>query len=328
MAKTIADIAKLAGVAKSTVSRYLNGGYVSDKTKLKIEGIIQETNFSPNTFAQSLKAKTTNLIGVIIPRLDSFATMKTLIGIDKTLQENNYQMLVANANQTTETEIQAIENFIKQKVAGIILLTKTLTNEHQKIMANSNIPILFVGQEYKDQYCLVHDDYDAAYELGAYVLSQGHRHIAYLGIEKDDISVGIHRKNGFQKAIENLEPTCNVSYYETTFRIEDAMKQVQHILDNNRPTLIVCATDNIALGAMKVIHSHSLSVPGDISVTGFGGYDISEIVHPSLTTIAFDYEYAGKLAATSLSQLVENKTIPKILHSRYTLKIQESVDKI
>ena len=51
-------------------------------------------------------------------------------------------------------------------------------------MANSNIPILFVGQEYKDQYCLVHDDYDATYELGAYVLSQGHRHIAYLGIEK------------------------------------------------------------------------------------------------------------------------------------------------
>ena len=59
--------------------------------------------------------------------------MKTLIGIDKTLQENNYQMLVANANQTTGTEIQAIENFIKQKVAGIILLTKTLTNEHQKL---------------------------------------------------------------------------------------------------------------------------------------------------------------------------------------------------
>ena len=66
MAKTIADIAKLVGVAKAQ-SRYLNGGYVSDKTKLKIEGIIQETNFSPNTFAQSLKAKTTNLIGVIIP---------------------------------------------------------------------------------------------------------------------------------------------------------------------------------------------------------------------------------------------------------------------
>ncbi|MGV2484246.1 UNVERIFIED_CONTAM: LacI family transcriptional regulator [Bacillus mycoides] len=328
MAKTIVDIAKLAGVAKSTVSRYLNGGYVSNKTKKKIEGIIQETNFSPNTFAQSLKAKTTNLIGVIIPRLDSFATTKTLIGIDNALQENNYQMLVANANQKIETEIQAMENFIKQKVAGIILLTKTLTKEHKHIIANSTTPILFVGQEYENQYCLVHDDFDAAYELGAYVLSQGHRHIAYLGVEKDDISVGVNRKNGFQKAIENLEPTCIASYYETTFKIEDAMKQVQHILDNNRPTIIVCATDNIALGAMKVIHSNHLSIPNHISVVGLGGYDISEMVHPSLTTIAFDYEHAGKLAATSLSQLVENKTIPKILHSRYTLKIQESVDKI
>ena len=124
--------------------------------------------------------------------------MKTLIGIDNTLQENNYQMLVANANQTIETEIQAMENFIKQRVAGIILLTKTLTNKHQQIIANSNIPILFVGQEYKDQYCLVHDDYDAAYELGAYVLSQGHRHIVYLGVEKDDISVGINRKTVFK----------------------------------------------------------------------------------------------------------------------------------
>ncbi|RAN79479.1 LacI family DNA-binding transcriptional regulator [Bacillus sp. SRB_331] len=328
MAKTIADIAKLAGVAKSTVSRYLNGGYVSDRTKQKIESIIQETNFSPNTFAQSLKAKTTNLIGVIIPRLDSFATTKTLIGIDNALRENNYQMLVANANQKIEAEIQAMENFIKQKVAGIILLTKTLKKEHTHIIAKSTTPILFVGQEYEDQYCLIHDDFDAAYELGVYVLSQGHRHIAYLGVEKDDISVGVNRKNGFQKAIENLEPTCIVSYYETTFQIEDAMKQVQHILDNNRPTIIVCATDNIALGAMKVIHSNHLSIPNHISVVGFGGYDISEMVHPSLTTIAFDYEYAGKLAATSLSQLVENKTIPKTLHSRYTLKIQESVDKI
>ena len=128
--------------------------------------------------------------------------MKTLIGIDNTLQENNYQMLVANANQTIETEIQAMENFIKQKSSWHYFINKTLTNKHQQIIANSNIPILFVGQEYKDQYCLVHDDYDAAYELGAYVLSQGHRNIAYLGVEKDDISVGINRKTVFKKPLK------------------------------------------------------------------------------------------------------------------------------
>ena len=74
---TIADIARLAGVAKSTVSRYLNGGSVMI-TKRKIEKIIKETNYSPNAFAQSLKAKKTNIIGVIVPRMGSFATSRTL----------------------------------------------------------------------------------------------------------------------------------------------------------------------------------------------------------------------------------------------------------
>lgn len=85
------------------------------------------------------------------------------------------------------------------------------------------------------------------------------------------------------------------------------MKQVQHILDNNRPTIIVCATDNIALGAMKVIHSNHLSIPNHISVVGFGGYDISEMVHPSLTTIAFDYEHAGSLLLLPFRSLLKIK---------------------
>lgn len=328
MAKNISDIAKLAGVAKSTVSRYLNGGYVSDKTREKIEAIIQETNFSPNTFARSLKAKTTNLIGVIVPRLDSFATTKTLIGIDNSLRDQGYQMLVANANQRQKIEIEAIQNFAKQKVAGIILLTTKLTEQHNKILNTLKIPVLFVGQQYEGHYCLIHNDFEAAFELGSYILSQGHRHIAYLGVTEEDVSVGVKRKQGFQKAVQTFASSCNVTYYETTFHVKDAMEQVACILENNRPTIIVCATDNIAIGAIKVIHESNLSVPADISVTGFGGYDISEMIHPSLTTVSFDYHYAGTVAATSIIQLVENQDIPKIVSSRYALKIRESIDKM
>lgn len=257
MANNISDIAKLAGVAKSTVSRYLNGGYVSEKTKQKIELIIQETNFSPNTFARSLKAKTTNLIGVIVPRLDSFATTKTLIGIDISLREHGYQMLVANASQSQEIEIEAIENFVKQKVAGIILLTTKLTAQHNKILCKLQIPILFVGQQYENQYCLIHNDFEAAFELGSYILSQGHCDIAYVGVTEEDVSVGIKRKQGFQKAVQKFAPSCNVTYYKTTFQVKDAMKQVSDILNNQFPTIIVCATDNIAIGAIKVIHERN-----------------------------------------------------------------------
>ncbi|BCB40638.1 sucrose operon repressor (plasmid) [Bacillus cereus] len=328
MAKNISDIAKLAGVAKSTVSRYLNGGSVSEKTKQKIEVIIEKTNFSPNTFARSLKAKTTNLIGVIVPRLDSFATTKTLIGIDNSLREHGYQMLVANANQSYEIEIEAIENFVKQKVAGIILLTTKLTEQHNKVLDKLQIPVLFVGQQYEGQYCLIHNDFEASFELGAYILSQGHFHIAYVGVTEEDVSVGLKRRQGFQKAVQMFAPSSNVTYYKTTFHVKDAMKQVSEILSGNRPTVIVCATDNIAIGAIKVIHEKQLSVPVDISVTGFGGYDISEMIHPSLTTVSFDYHYTGTIAATSIIQLVENKEIPKVITSKYELKIRESIDKV
>ncbi|UNT71685.1 LacI family DNA-binding transcriptional regulator (plasmid) [Bacillus sp. N447-1] len=328
MVKNISDIAKLAGVAKSTVSRYLNGGYVSEKTKKKIEVIIKETNFSPNTFARSLKAKTTNLIGVIVPRFDSFSTTKTLIGIDNSLREHGYQMLVANANQSQEVEVEAIENFVKQKVAGIIVLTKKLTEQHHTIFRTLQIPVLFVGQQYEGHYCLIHNDFEAAFELGTYILSQGHRHIAYVGVTEKDVAIGIKRKQGFQKAVDTFAPSCSVTYYETTDEAKDAMEQVAYILENSLPTLIFCATDNIAIGAIKMIHERRLSVPADISVSGIGGYDISDMIYPGLTTVSFDYHYAGTIAATSITKLVENKEVPKILNSKYVLRIRESIDKV
>lgn len=87
---TIADIAKIAGVGKSTVSCYLNGGSISESTKKKIERVINSTGYVPNTFAQSLKAKKTNIIGTIVPRLDSFTSSQILIGIDEQLRNLNY----------------------------------------------------------------------------------------------------------------------------------------------------------------------------------------------------------------------------------------------
>ena len=91
---TIQDIAKKAGVTKSTVSRYLNGGSVSLETAQKIEKIIKEENYTPSPFARSLKAKSSSMIGVIVPRMDSSATAKTLMGIDEVVEELNYDLLM------------------------------------------------------------------------------------------------------------------------------------------------------------------------------------------------------------------------------------------
>ncbi|WP_308012613.1 MULTISPECIES: LacI family DNA-binding transcriptional regulator [Metabacillus] len=198
---TIADIVKMAGVAKSTVSRYLNGGSVSQATKQKIEKIIENTGYVPNSFAQSLKARVTNLVGVVVPRLDSYSASRTMIGIDDQLRELNLKMLVANSSLSVEREIENIYSLAKQRVAGIILLATEITDAHLEAFKKINIPVLAVGQTHKDVHCLIHNDEQGAYELGKYVLSNGHKKIAFLGVTEKDIAVGLNRKNGFKRAI-------------------------------------------------------------------------------------------------------------------------------
>jgi len=325
--KTIADIAKIAGVAKSTVSRYLNGGPVSEATKRKIEQAIKETGYTPNPFAQSLKAKKTNFIGTIVPRLDSYAASHTLIGIDEKLKDLNFQLLISNTSQKIEREIETIYDLASQKVAGIILLATQITKEHLEAFEKVNIPILLVGQDHPDVHSLIHNDYDAAYEMGKYVLEKGHRKIAYLGVTEKDIAVGVRRKVGYKKAFQEVDK-CDVRYFETSFNMIAAQKKALEVLEEFEPTCIVCATDNIALGALRAAQLRGLNIPKDVSITGFGGYDVTEIIHPGLTTVKLFFKEAGRMAAQNIVKLVKDKSIPKQTLSKYEIIERESVDNL
>lgn len=325
MTKTIADIAKLAGFAKSTVSRYLNGGSVSQETSKRIEEVILETGYSPNRFAQSLKAKQTRIIGTIVPRLDSFATTQTLIGIDEQLRDFDYQLIISNTSQDLQREIENIHTLQKQKVAGIIILATVITNEHIEACNRADIPVILIGQQHEQIYSVIHNDFEAAYELGKMVLQKGHRKIAYLGVTEKDIAVGVKRKEGFKKAVSEFQ-NCNVMYYETSFKIEDAVSKVPHIIDEFQPSLIVCATDNIAFGALKAIQMKGKNVPKDISITGFGGYSMTEFTNPEITTVKFCYKEAGRLAAQNIVKLINKEFSPKITTSKYEIISRESVD--
>lgn len=325
MNKTIADIAELAGVAKSTVSRFLNGGSVSKATRQKIELVIKEYHYVPNTFAQSLKARKTNIIGTVVPRLDSFATSQTLMGIDDELRSANFQMLISNTSQDMKREIEAIYDFARQKVSGIILLAAKISDAHLKAAEDTKIPILLVGQQHPSLYSLIHDDYNAGLTMGRHVYEQGHRQIAYLGVTEEDIAVGVQRKTGFMKSLENTP--CHVRYYETSFKMMDAVNAADRILDEFSPSIIVCATDNIALGVMKAAYLRNIAIPSALSITGFGGYDVTEIIHPTLTTIRFFYKETGKVAAHHMIRLVRDEHIDKITKMNYELLERGSVDK-
>lgn len=329
MKNTIADIAKKAGVAKSTVSRFLNGGSVSNATRQKIELVIQETGYIPNSFAQSLKAKKTSMIGTIVPRLDSFSASQTVAGMDEELRKHGYQLLIINASQDLSREIEALYDLARQKISGIILFATQVTDTHLAAIQDIGIPVILLGQQHKDVHSMIYNDYAAGYDMGRYVLSKGHRHIAYIGVTEQDVAVGIQRKEGFLKAVSE-DSEAKADLYESGFKMSDGVKTAWSIFESNRtlPTAVVCATDNIALGVMKAAHMKGIQIPNELSVTGFGGYDVTEVIHPGLTTVKYGYSQAGHLAAQHIMKLVNDEPVDFLTVMSCDMIHRESVDNL
>ncbi|MCD7893758.1 MAG: LacI family DNA-binding transcriptional regulator [Erysipelotrichaceae bacterium] len=324
---TMGDIAKMAGVGKTTVSRYFNGGYVKDETREKIRKVVEETHYEPNQVAQLMKAKQTMVMGIITPTMDSTTSARMIMMLDEYVRHYDYTPLIINTNHNELREIKSIENLWKLNVDGIVLLATDITKAHEDMVSKLDIPIIFVGQEYKNGYSIIYNDYQAGYDVGCYAAKMGHKDIVYMGVNPKDEAVGIIRKNG---VIDGLKASGvdNIQYLETDFTFETSGRIISKYLNDKIPTLIICATDNIALACYKEIKDRGLNIPDDISLIGFGGYEYSQLVSPSITTIRYDNEDAGYFAGESLLKLINGEEIEKKQVVSYIFMEGESVKKI
>ena len=321
-AMNIRDIARLAGVSKSTVSRYLNGGSISVKTRQKIERVVKDTGYSPNQFAQSLKAKRTQMMGVIVPRLSSYASNQTLYGIETYLRTQNYQTIIVNTDLDQQREIHAIATLAKNKVDGIILLATALTDAHLKAIQSIDVPIILVGQSYDGIHSIIQNDYDAGRLIGHYFGKRHFKRIAYFGVDENDEAVGVHRCRGVLDGLADNQQQADI--YTTSFKLSDAQTQSKAFI--NDYDAIICATDNIALGVLKTALDMKIDVPQTLSISGFGGYETTSIVTPMITTIVFPYEETGRLAAESMMKLLNHEDVPLLQRMDYAIDEKESVD--
>ena len=142
---TMDDIANMAGVTKSTVSRYFNGGSVRESTRERIQEIIREYNYEPNTFAR-LKAKESNVIGVVLPTLNSKVSSRVVTSIGRYLREQGYETLIKDSDHSVDLELKNIQRLITLKVDGIILSAITRTEAHRKLIQGSPVPVALHSQ--------------------------------------------------------------------------------------------------------------------------------------------------------------------------------------
>lgn len=321
---TIAEIAEKAGVSKSAVSRYLNNGYISDEKREIIQKVIEETGYIPSSQAQTLRTGKSNMIGVIVPRIDSDSVSRIVSGISEVLEENHYRLLLANTQNRPEKELEYLDVFKNGNVDAVIFVATILTNKHKKAIKSCNVPIVIVGQQMDDISCIYNDDFGASYEITRLLLESGRNKIGYIGVTTKDKAAGAERLAGFSEAVQ-------AKYTEQSdFTLEGGYNAARRLLNKYKDIDgIFCATDTIAIGAIKFLKEQNISVPNDISVVGIGDSKLSQLTTPQLTTARYYYNDSGKQAAKHIIDVINNEN-NHVIQSKFgfELCIRESVSKI
>ena len=315
----------MAGVGTTTVSRYFNGGNLKKETRERIKEIVDKYNYTPNTFAKALKSTDSKIIGVIVPCLHSYISGNTLKYLDKELKENNYETLIMNANFDENKQLEYIKKLARMNVDGIILLPTTMSKAYESTIKSIDVPVVMLGQEGEYTYSVEYNDFNAARDLTNYVLTSGHKKIAYLGVGEDDIAVGYYRKLGVLRALEkyNLEPE---NILITNFGMEEGYEIVKENIEKlKEDSCLICATDNLAYGAIKALEEEGLNVGEDYSVAAFGDYTSSALLKSPLTTIKFDLKDAAKQTVEMLLNVIKKEETAMKLLIGYELKTRDSV---
>ena len=239
---TIKEIAKLAGVSSAAVSRYLNGGYVSDEKKEQIKKVIDETGYQPSAQARMLRTKKACLIGVVVPKINSESISRITAGIEKVLSERNYQMLLAGTDNTPAKEIEYMRLFENYPVDGIILVGTMITAEHRRFLKESKVPVVVIGQHTKYANCIYHDDYGAGEAMGCAVAAKSRKEIAYIGVSREDKAAGAAREDGFREGLKRSGKELKDGYYKVAeFTTESGYEKVLELLNEKHDIDIIYA---------------------------------------------------------------------------------------
>lgn len=291
----IRDIARLAGVGVSTVSRVINEHPdVKDETREKILKIIKESNYIPNNSARILKKNNTNNIGVLVKGVFNpfFAEMINIIG--NRINEAGYTMILQQNDYATEDDVDNLIAFVKEKrLQGIICLGGNFLNINDESFQFLDIPVVLtsvntLSKDSKSKFSSIGiDNVLAAKASIQYLIDKGHRNIGILLGEKNDVGISGLRLEGYKKALEEN----NIPYSEENVFIGDydysgAYRVTKEIINNRKDiTAIFSISDIMAVGAAKSVIDQGLQVGEDISIMGFDGMDVSKYYNPGITTV-------------------------------------------
>ncbi|MFS0776691.1 LacI family DNA-binding transcriptional regulator [Neobacillus sp. 3P2-tot-E-2] len=305
---TIADIARLSNVSKTTVSRIINGNYgkVNKETKERVLKIIEELDYQPNTLAQGLKQKTTNVIGIVLSKLHPFWSA-VLEGVEDACRSRGYSLMISNTGDDPEIEVQQIKSFIQRKVDGVIVSPTIHNKEFYEELIKRSYPIVAISRKTPNLSLntVAMDDIKGAWLATEHLLSLGKERIMLVVYPPNEISPRYERVAGFEMTLK--AHGNNLGWVEIVEEKPGRAKQkIIEVLKEKKVDAIISTNNNLNLEIMKAIKESGLKVPQEIAIVGYDDSDWAELVEPPLTTVYQPAYEMGEKAAKRLIELIKS----------------------
>ena len=306
---TIKEISKACGVSPATVSKALNDyPDVSEETKDLVRRCADELHYMPNAAARQLKTNTSHNIGVVYK--DSTGSglsheyfSAVLDSAKEEAEKNGYDI-------TFISDVIGYGSYLEhcryRRCDGVLMVSEEFTSPQMQELITSNVPIVLIDYVVNEKSSILSDNIDGGYSLAKYFIEKGHKRIAFVHGEKT--SVTIKRLKGFYKAMDEAGISVPDEYIvEARFHdpksSSEATKKLMALPE--APTAIMYPDDFSYIGGMNALEKLGLSIPGDVSVAGYDGVYLSQVLRPRLTTYKQNASEIGRASARKLIEAIE-----------------------
>jgi DNA-binding LacI/PurR family transcriptional regulator len=312
---TINDIASACGVSYQTVSRAINGmGDISKETRSRVLKAVDKLGYRPNMAARHLVTRQSTVIGIITPDVSLYGATQVMVSVGKAAREAGYSLMLAELQEENVEEIRrAVDELCAHRVAGILIFQ---VEADIRLLRDSfrNVPFVGMNSDFGYDAPSVLVDQEHASEMATnHLIQLGHSQIAHISGPSNSF-VARRRQHGWLAALKQAERNPG-PLAEGDFSAKSGFAAASKLIANHRGTFtaVVCANDQMALGAIRAFEENNIHLPGEISIVGFDDMPEAEFFRPPLSTVRHDFARIGQLGVRSLlAQLNGISSFPRV----------------
>ena len=308
---TIHDVAKQAGVAPITVSRVINNsGYISDKTRDKVQTAISELGYVPNILARSLRSKRTNTLALVFTDITNPFFTILARGVEDSASFAGFNVIFCNTDESQEKEDNYIQLLLQKQVDGILLVPAGSNTKSIEIIQEQNTPLVVLDRRVSNTSVdIVRGDSEGgAYQLTKYLIDLGHRRIAIISGPRN-VSTAEDRLLGYKRAMEENGLKEYLMSYYGCFTQASGFELTREIFSHDsKPTAVFAANNLMAIGALRALQEIGLKVPDDVALVSFDDIPENLTIFPFMTVVTQPSYELGKRATELIISRINNDT--------------------